>query len=112
MKEITAKPRAGLTYRETVNVARKRVHPCLYLIKRHGLWFRPEANGYTSNLSEAGVFGTDDARDYLCVEGLSVVPLDSLRKRIEMEMNSLDRERMGLEALLEKAIATKPGDGE
>lgn len=112
MKKITARSRAGLTHRETVNVARRRVHPGLYLISRHGMWFRPKAEGYTSRLSEAGVFGDDDARDYLCVEGLSVVPLDSLRERIEAEINTMDRAMVRLAALLEKATAAKPGDAE
>lgn len=35
-----------------------------YLIKKHGLYYRPEAAGYTSNISEAWKFPYDEAVKY------------------------------------------------
>lgn len=112
MKEITARFSAGLTSYEAVEVARKRVASGPFLIKRHGSWFRPEAKGYTPILSDAGVFDADAARDYLCVEGLSVVPLESLRERIEEEISDLEERQIRLIALLEKIELAKPGEEE
>ena len=50
----------------------------LYLIKRRGYWFRPEALGYTAELSDAGLFPEHEARSYLDVEDLSIHPAAEL----------------------------------
>ena len=112
MKEIKAVSRPGLTSYQTVSVARKRVTPGTYLIRRHGLWFRAEANGYSPNLSEAGTFDAAAARDYLCVEGLSVVPIGSLRGKIEMEISGLQERIVALGGLLKKDHQAKPEEEE
>lgn len=68
----------------------------LYLIKRHGQYFRPAAAGYTSDLSAAGVFTSDVARSHLNCEGLSVIALDSMRYAIISEIGELEAKAMRL----------------
>lgn len=93
MVRIEARHRSGgLTYREAVNVARKRVVDGeLYLISRHGGWFCPGALGYCTTYADAGVFSARDARSYLDVEGLSVVPLSAVIEQIAAEVVALER---------------------
>lgn len=99
MRRIETRYRpGGLTYREAVNVARKRVKDGeTYLIRRHGGWFRPNAQGYCTSFGEAGVFDAATARSYLEVEGLSVVPLSEVRDCIHSEMAQLDRQMAQLD---------------
>lgn len=75
LNEITASERArGKNRERSVAAARRKVKDgALYLIRRHGQWFRPGAHGYTSEVSDAGLFDAKEARGYLDVEGLSVV---------------------------------------
>ena len=101
MRRIQVRRRpGGLTFVEAVNVARKRVQDGeVYLISRHGGWFRPGAHGYCSSFSEAGVFDAATARGYLDVEGLSVVPISSLRGDVAAEMTALNSKLASLRAM-------------
>ncbi len=75
----------------------------LYLIRRHGGFFRPGASGYTESLASAGVFDGRKARAYLDVEGLSIVPLHSIAGRIKAEAIAAERAAITLRKLLEDA---------
>lgn len=100
---IYARTRPGLTFAESVNVAKKRVADGEeYLISRHGGWFRPNAQGYCTTVAEAGIYDTATARSYLCVEGLSVVPLSKMRAQIEAEIAVMNRKIATSRILLER----------
>lgn len=107
MKEIMARKRDVLTWEESVLVAETRVTPGLYLIRRNGVWFRTEAKGYTSLLSDAGVFNAEKAKRYLCVEGVSVVPLESAIGDLEDECHGLALRLAALTELLKKVNSLK-----
>ena len=91
MQRISVKERAGLTRAEAVSVARKRIKDGTYLVSRHGGWFRPEAKGYTRHLSEAGLFSAAQARSYIDVDGLSVVPAGAIITGIDWEIADLEK---------------------
>lgn len=57
----------------------------LFFLKRCGLFFRPEANGYTSEILLAGIFEKGDVAGYQCVEDppVHVIPANDLRELIE-----------------------------
>lgn len=79
---IIAKGR-GKTWFKSVEAQQRRVKDEeKYLIMRHGGWFRPEAHGYTNDLSEAGVFMGHDARGYLQTEGVSLHSLREMRREV------------------------------
>jgi hypothetical protein len=67
----------------------------LYLIKRHGAWFRANAQGYTGQISEAGLYPEEEARTYLDVEGLSihaaVDQIDKVRGDIKRHEEAIQR---------------------
>ena len=43
-----------------------------YVLRRKGYFFRPDAQGYTGNLAEAGRWTKDDAVKYLVAEGVTL----------------------------------------
>lgn len=51
-----------------------------HFIRRGGGWFRPAAAGYTLDITEAGLFSGEVARDYKReVEGITIHPVASVR---------------------------------
>lgn len=71
----------------SVEAARRRVKDGqMYFISRHGSWFRPDAHGYTDELAAAGIYDAKTARGYLDVNGLSVVPVLSMKAHIERQI--------------------------
>lgn len=89
----------GLTWPEAVNVARKRVKHGLYFIRRHGGFFRPQAAGYSSEIAGAGLYSAREARSYLDVDGLSVVPARTALAQIDAEIAQAERSLTMLRAL-------------
>jgi hypothetical protein len=68
----------------SIEAAKRRVRDDqFYFIRRHGSFFRPGAHGYCDDIAGAGVFDGATARNYLDVEGLSLLPLRSMRKIIK-----------------------------
>ena len=111
MKEIAAKKqRNGLTWSESVEVARKMVPDGQCLIKKRGLFYRPDQLGYTRCLSEAAIFDAEEARVHLCNELVSVIPLKNLREWIETELEDLQEKTKELLDLLERIDQDQPGD--
>ena len=98
-ERISVKKRAGLTRAESVAVARKRIKDGPYLISRHGGWFRPQAQGYTRHLSEAGIFTAAQARSYIDVDGLSVVPASAVITGIDWEIADLEKRLVAAKSL-------------
>lgn len=43
----------------------------MWLLKRRGYWYRPEAAGYTANISEAGRFTDEEAASHCTAEGVT-----------------------------------------
>lgn len=76
-----------------------------YLIWRHGAFFRPNARGYTTDFSAAGIYSGVEARRYLDVEGLTVVPVESMKADVEAEIASLDERASRLRAALAQVSA-------
>lgn len=105
MREIKASDKVSGTRRwRSIEAAQRKVKDGeLYLIRRHGAWFRPEGHGYTALLCVAGVFDARRARGYLDVEGLSVVPLRSMVKTMKAELAESEAATIGLRKLLELA---------
>lgn len=64
----------------------ERVKDGLHYLRRHGGWFRPEAAGYTDDIAQAGVYTADVARNYMQAEGVTAVPVSSMRGAIWKEM--------------------------
>lgn len=107
MKEIKAKGR-GKTFANSVDCAKNKVNDDEpYLIRRHGLWFRPNAHGYTAEYLYAGVFDGKTAKSYLDVDGLSVVPLNSLRRHINSRISELEEKITALRSMAQ--LITKNG---
>lgn len=61
----------------------------LYLIKRRGMWYRPNALGYTSDIVNAGLFDLSEAKSHFKTEGVSVHPLSKMRSVMLGERASL-----------------------
>jgi hypothetical protein len=59
-----------------------------YFLRRHGGWFRPEAHGYTDDISHAGVYSAEDARGYMQAEGVTAVCVASMKPEILREMDN------------------------
>lgn len=79
------------------------VRPQVYLLVKHGRYYRPNACGYTSNLSEAGRYTLEEAQKRQCVHGqpddVTMIPEPapnyhgSLDACAEFEKKMLSRER-------------------
>lgn len=108
MQEIRASTKVTGKRREaSVAAAKRKVKDgAIYLIRRHGAYFREGAHGYTNELAAAGMFSGADARRYLEVEGLSVVPLASLRRKIAAEAQTMEGAAAALRRL--EQIANHP----
>lgn len=81
MKElgmIMARGRGKVWMRSAEAASRRVVESEDYFIRRHGGWFRPEACGYTNELSDAGVFVGAIAKKYLQAEGVSLHPVSAM----------------------------------
>lgn len=89
----------SLTLRESAAVARKRIKDGLYMIRRHGGWFRPQAQGYTRDLSDAGVFNAAECRRFIDVDGLSVVPIGTIADQVATEIADTERKLSDLRKL-------------
>lgn len=111
-KPIMASTKVGGKRRQTSIAAQKRrvKDGQWYLIRRHGAYFRPGAHGYTVHLAAAGIFDAAKARSYLDVEGVSVVPLVSVRAKIEAEIFEYKTAVTGLQDLLTALVVRPPLD--
>lgn len=101
IREITAKG-GGKVRLRSIESCRKRVkdgEP--YLLRRHGAWFRPKAEGYTTEIAAAGIFDAA-ARSYLDAEGLSAVPLKAMAPAILAELLRSKERTVLLENLLSR----------
>lgn len=75
----------------SIEAARRKIKDDgIYLIRRHGSWFKPMARGYTNDIAAAGTFSGREARGYVSVEGLSVVPLRDKQHLLELEKRELN----------------------
>jgi hypothetical protein len=108
MKEIAASTRVtGKRRIASVEAARRKVRDGgIYLIRRHGSFFRPDAHGYTTELAAAGVFDGATARRYLDVEGLSVVPARSLLPSARVQIDEAQMRLDGLRKFVSVAGAS------
>lgn len=83
---VSTRVRGKTRDRAIAAARRKVVDGQLYLISRHGGWFRPEAHGYTNQIGHAGLFSAETARGYLDVEGLSVCMLSTAASAIDRDI--------------------------
>jgi hypothetical protein len=109
MREIIASTRVtGKRRIASIDAAKRKVRDgSLYLIRRHGGYFRPEAHGYTTDLAAAGVFDGQTARGYLDVEGLSVVPVKSVIRRVKADIIEAEHNAQTLRDMLAMFEATR-----
>lgn len=105
MKEIKVSDKLrGERRRAAVERAGRRVKDDgLYLIRRHNAWFRAGGHGYTVHLGAAGVFEGGIARNYLGVEGLSLVPVSEVADIALARMQEIAIEIRGLVAIISGA---------
>jgi len=73
------------------------VSAALWVIRRHGAFFRPDAAGYTHHIAAAGFYTETEARKYLDAEGVSIRPLSHYRTEIDAALAGADRLRAALE---------------
>lgn len=59
-----------------------------YFLRRHGGWFRPEAHGYTDDVSHAGVYSAEETRGYMQAEGVTAVWVRSMKPVLLIEMDN------------------------
>jgi hypothetical protein len=76
--------------------------PGKYLIRRHGGWFRPNAQGYCTDICDAGIYDRDDAIRYLDVEGLTIHPARTLLAEAEATMQRLFLQAVRLETVIQQ----------
>lgn len=106
----------GHNWRRSVEAAERRVKDdAVYLISRNGGWFRPHAQGYTGEVADAGLFLGSDARGYLGVEGVSLTPIEDVKKRMMAELDALNGKIAGIwakrQALEESALRARTQEG-
>lgn len=77
-----------------------------YFLRRHGGWFRPEAHGYTDDVSHAGVYSARDARSYMQAEGVTAVAVAAMKSEIFREMDNAIVRASKLSALYQRARMT------
>ena len=80
----------------------------LYLLRRNGLLFRPEAHGYTEHLDEAGIYEGSVARRYMKIEGMAAIPLRAMASRIRANLPDIERTAAELRRLLALATPATP----
>ena len=71
-----------------------------YFIRRHGAFFRPGAHGYCDDIAGAGVFDGTTARNYLDVEGLSLLPLRSMRRVLKNHITTMSEGVTAMQSML------------
>jgi len=107
MIHIQASPVArGRARWKSIEEARQRISDTeTYLISRHGFWFRPGARGYTAEINEAGTFNADQAKAYLDVENVSVVPISSAKEELIKELDALEDRLFRLKSTIGGLVA-------
>lgn len=92
-KPIQASTKArGKNLWRSISAAQAKVRDeAIYLIKRHGGYFRPGAHGYTDRLAEAGLYLGKEARRYLDVDGLSLIPIEAVIQTMVAEREEAQR---------------------
>lgn len=76
----------------------------VYVVRRHGSFFRPNAAGYTNHLAAAGFYTKADAEGYLQADGVSVHHINEYREEAEATIAGAQR----LAAALNKPTPQKP----
>jgi hypothetical protein len=72
-----------------------------HFIRRNGGWFRPNAEGYTLRIAEAGMFSGKTAREYRAeVEGISIHPVASVRADLADDIARMREALIRAEAVL------------
>ena len=102
MTTITAKGIGKARWRSVESARKKIKDGQIYLLRRHGGFFRPGAHGYTADLWSAGLFGPDEARGYLDAEGVSATPLADYRDRVVKDIADRCAEIAALTKLIER----------
>lgn len=68
------------------------LEPGMHFLRRNGGWFRPKAQGYTDDIAQAGIFTTAEVMDYMKAEGVTAVPVASMKQDIWKQVReSLER---------------------
>lgn len=71
-----------------------------HFIRRHGAFFRPNAQGYCTDIAGAGVYSAEEARRYLDVEGLTIHPVRQYEHEINLVLEGAARLSAALRARL------------
>lgn len=67
-----------------------------WLIKKRGFWYRPNACGYTKDITHAGLFEREKAQRLANVDGITIhrlgeiiTEIDARRREIQVELDEL-----------------------
>lgn len=73
-----------------------------FYLKKRGLWYRPEAKGYTASILDAGRFSKAEATERLCVEGVTMHSENEIKNGVWVELQESMKRAAELAALWEK----------
>ncbi len=97
----TSDKATGARRTASIEAAKRRVRDDqFYFIRRHGSFFRPGAHGYCDDVAGAGVFDGATARRYLDVEGLSLLPLRSMRRVLKNHIATMSEAVAAMQTML------------
>lgn len=114
MARVTAKPK--LAYKDRMD----RHDDAHWLIwsNKWGCWYRAKSQGYTHDISRAGIFTKDEAQQHYDGSGVprshrdtEPFPISSVRRHLDIYERDVDREHTALKALirrLRKAMEQHP----
>src|SRR3546814_10946314 len=73
-----------------------------HFILRHGLYFRPNAAGYTNEISQAGLYSERETKRFLSAEGVTVQSISESGDQIDKDIDRLKTEADRLHADISK----------
>ena len=72
----------------------------IYLLRRNGLWFRPKAAGYASQIYDAGHYTEAEAAGYLKAEGVTMHAASEMTAELRLSRAGLRRSINRIDAML------------
>src|SRR3546814_15156372 len=80
-----------------------------HFILRHGLYFRPNAAGYTNEISQAGLYSERETKRFLSAEGVTVQSISESGDQIDKDIDRLKTEADRLHADISKLETMREG---
>lgn len=77
-----------------------------WLIRKNGAWYRPSCQGYTTDLTQAGLYSESAAKARANEPGVDAVPLAEAVADVDVEITRLTEKIEALQAV--KARVSEP----